>query len=48
MKNIKDLIFTLLLTGLMTLVILLILSKIFIPKYIDHAGNRMQYIIKGF
>ena len=48
MKEFKSLLITLLLTGLMTLTILLILSRIFIPKYIDHDGNRMQYIIKGF
>lgn len=48
MSKFKDLIITLLLAGVMTLIILLFLSKIFIPKYIDHDGNRMQYIIKGF
>lgn len=48
MKEFKSLLITLLLTGFMTLILLLILSKIFIPKYIDHEGNRMQFIIKGF
>lgn len=48
MKEFKNFIITIALTLVMSLAILIIASCIFIPKWTNHDGNMMTYIIKGF
>lgn len=48
MKELKNFIITISLTGILTIIGLIIASKIFIPKWIDHNNNMMSFIIKGF
>lgn len=48
MKSFIKFILTMLLTGLMSLGILIIASRIFVPKWINHDWNMMSFIIKGF
>lgn len=48
MKSFKNFIITIILTLIMTFGSLYLVSKVFIPKWIDHEGNMMSYIVKGF
>lgn len=48
MKEFKKLLLTLIITFILTLPILIISSKIFMPKWIDHRMNMMTFIMKGF
>lgn len=48
MKAFKDFVIVIFLTAIMSFLILLVVSKIFIPKWVDHDGNMMSFIIKGF
>lgn len=48
MKSFKNFILTIILTLIMSFMILFVASKILSPKWIDHDGNMMSYIIKGF
>lgn len=48
MKDFKKFILTLILTFIMTLPILVYCSNLFMPKWVDHDGNMMTFIMKGF
>ena len=48
MESFKKFIYTMLITGIMTFIILSVASRIFEPKWIDHDGNMMTFIMKGF
>ena len=48
MKSFINFAITMSLTFIMTLIILVNASKIFTPKWIDHKGNMMTFIMKGF
>lgn len=48
MQSFKNFILTIILTLIMSFIILFIAAKILSPKWIDHEGNMMSYIIKGF
>ena len=48
MESGKNFILTILLTSIISLLLLWTVSKVFVPKWIDHEDNRMSFIIKGF
>lgn len=48
MKAFINFITTIILTIIVSLLILFVSSNILIPKWIDHDGNMMSFIIKGF
>lgn len=48
MKSFINFLVTISITGIMTIIILSCASKIFTPKWIDHKGNMMTFIMKGY
>lgn len=48
MKDFIKFILTMLLTAVFTIIILFNASKVFIPKWVDHHGNMMTFIMNGF
>jgi len=48
MKDFIKFIKTILITAILSLIILCISSKIFLPKWIDHRMNMMTFIMRGF
>ena len=48
MKDFIKLLITLSITFVLSLIVLVISSKIFMPKWIDHRMNMMTFIMKGF